>query len=207
MSRARRQWICLLIYAAAALCVATTATGAGAAKRVRKAEAKSYRVDMPGANYQLGGARIAVNAPIHVVRKIVQDFGRYDHVLPGVKESRIIGRSKNATDVYLKAPIMGGLAKLWGVLRVGAPKKVGRGEVIVARYQKGNLKRWYGRWKLYPCNKNRTLLKMEAYVQLKIPLPESSVMDKMEWVARKAVTSIRDRAECECTKRRRGRRK
>ncbi len=175
---------------------------APAKTKIRKADAKRYRLPMKGSDIDLGGARIAIDAPLPVVRKVVMSFGMYNRIIPRLKMSRVVSRRKNQTDVYLSAPIFNGLTKLWAVTRFSTVKRNRYEEVIVGRLVKGNLEQWYGRWRLRRCSRNRTLLKMELFADVKIPLPAEMVTEELQWVADKSVTAVRAIAECRHKKRR-----
>ncbi|MBW2524217.1 MAG: hypothetical protein JRI23_08580 [Deltaproteobacteria bacterium] len=177
---------------------------AGAAHGAPRLEVLRYQKPTPGSDIETGGAWTVVQAPLPIVRQAVQSYAKYVKVMPRLEQSRIVGRKKGATDLYMRAPILNGVAHLWGVIRFSPPQKVGKWEMIVGRYVKGNLNAYHGVWKLYPCAPDKTLLKMEMFADLKIPMPASVVSPELAWIADVAVTSIRDRAECVYRRKQRG---
>jgi ribosome-associated toxin RatA of RatAB toxin-antitoxin module len=130
------------------------------------------------------------------VLEVVQDFRKYHRILPRLELSRVVGKKKGMTDVYMRAPILRGLAHVWGIARFTPPKRYKRhGRAIAARMVDGNLDGWHGVWRLYPCGK-RTVLRMEMFIDLQIPVPDAVVTPELEWAADKAVTAVRDMVEC-----------
>ncbi len=159
--------------------------------------AKRYRLPMPGSNIGIGGATLGIYAPMDDVLKVLLDFRKYHTILPRLEQSRIVGKADGKTDVYVRAPILRGVAHIWGVIRFGPPKPwAGEGKTLTGRLVKGNVEAYHGRWRLYPCGKERTILQCEQFVDLKIPVPSSLVTPELEWAADKAVTAVRDIAEC-----------
>jgi ribosome-associated toxin RatA of RatAB toxin-antitoxin module len=161
-----------------------------------RAKVLRYLKPTAGSDIETGGAWTVVHAPIAVVRKAVQDYERYVQVMPRLEQSRIVGRKNGETDVYMRAPILNGVVHMWGVVRFSRPQKSGRWESIVGRYVKGNLQAYHGVWRLYPCTPDRTLLKLEMFADIKIPMPASMISPELAWAADVSVTSIRDRSEC-----------
>ena len=200
-TRMRSRWLlpllCALVGGAAAL-APVPAQAAPRAKVLR------YHKPTAGSDIDTGGAWTVVNAPLAIVRRVVQDYRRYVNVMPRLEQSRIVSRKKGETDLYIRAPILHGVVHLWAVVRFSAPKKVGRWEMIAGRYIKGNLRDYHGVWKLYPCAPDKTLLKVEMFADIKIPMPASVISPELAWVADVAVTNIRDRSECIYRSKRRG---
>ncbi|MBI4700098.1 MAG: hypothetical protein HY744_02850 [Deltaproteobacteria bacterium] len=190
------------VLGAGMLCVLGADPALGA-KPDAPGKAYSYRRPTPGSDLETGGATIAVRAPLATVRQALLDYGRYKEILPRLSQSRVVARRGDEAEVYLRAPILRGVAHIWGLVRFSAPEKVGRSYVITGRLLKGNLDAWWGRWRLLECGKNRTLVNFEQFIELKIPLPASLVAPELEWATRKAVTTIRDTVECAGYERRR----
>jgi hypothetical protein len=161
-------------------------------------EAKRYRLPMPGSDIGIGGATLGIYAPMSEVLKVVLDFRKYNTILPRLEQSRIVGKQDGKTDVYVRAPIMRGVVHIWGVIRFSPAKPwAGKGKTLTGRLVKGNVEAYQGRWKLYPCGEDRTILQCEQFVDLKIPVPSSLVTPELEWAADKAVTAVRDIVECD----------
>ena len=162
----------------------------------RKSKAKRYRFDTPGSGIDTGAAVILVNAPLDEVLDVVLDFRKYHRILPRLEQSRIVGKRKGKTDVYLRAPVLNGAYNLWGIARFNPPKKYkGDGRLVAGQMVKGNIDSWYGAWKLEPKSKDRTVLRMEMFVDPDVPVPDSWVTPELMWAADKGVSKVRDMAE------------
>ena len=171
--------------------------GAGAsAERPKRMESVRYRKPVAGSNFDAGGAWILVNAPVDVVRKVVQRFDRYDRLIPRLEQSRVVARRHGATDVYLRAPVLHGAVTLWAVIRFNPIEKLGVVERMSSELVEGNLLSWNAEWRLIPCGEERTLIKLEILTDVNIPFPSSLIAPELAYIADKAVTAVRDRAEC-----------
>jgi hypothetical protein len=173
---------------------ASQKTAAPVAARTR---AKRYRFPTPGSDIPSGGAIIGIHAPMAQVLKVALDYRKYHTVLPRIEQSRVVGKTADATDVYMRAPILRGVAHIWLVGRFSKPLKWrGNGKKVLGRYVKGNLDGWHGAWKMYPCGPQRTVLRLELFIDVKIPVPSSLITPELEWAADKGVTAVRDIVEC-----------
>ena len=66
--------------------------------------------------------------------------------------------------------------------------------MIVGRYLKGNLRAYHGVWKLFPCSPSKTLVKMEMFADVKVPMPASVVSPELAWIADVAVSGAAAKA-------------
>lgn len=180
---------------AGALASATWPSMAAAAVRPDRRTAFRYRYPTPGSGIDTGGAVIDVHAPLARVLAEVQRFDRYHAVLPKLEQSRIVNVHRGVTDVYLRAPILRGVAHIWGVARFSKPKRWRNGLKIVGRLVKGNLDGWFGVWKMRRCGP-ATVLRLEMFIDVMVPVPDSWVTPEIEWAADMGVTAIRDIIEC-----------
>ena len=62
--------------------------------------------------------------------------------------------------------------------------------------KKGNLESFEGAWKMYPCSSKRTVLRLELFLDVNVPVPDSWITPELAWAADKGVTAVRDAAEC-----------
>jgi hypothetical protein len=169
---------------------------APSAERPKRMESVRYRKPVAGSNFDAGGAWILVNAPLDVVRKVVQRFDRYDRLIPRLEQSRVVARRHGATDVYMRAPVLHGAVTLWAVIRFNPIEKLGVVERMSSELVEGNLLSWNAEWRLIPCGEERTLIKLEILTDVNIPFPSSLIAPELAYIADKAVTAVRDRAEC-----------
>ncbi len=162
--------------------------------------AENYRLPIADSDRIVAGATIGVNTAIADVKAILLSFARYKDILPRLQQSRVVAEENGVTDVYMRAPIMHGLSAIWGVMRFTPPsvwRK--RGLQIAGNLTKGNMSVWTGKWMAFPCGEKRTLLKLELYIDIDVPVPVSLVNDQLLWACRFGVTSVRDMAECGAT--------
>ena len=184
----RRQF--LVASAVAGIALWTSDAEAGRSK------AKRYRFATPGSHIDTGAAVILVNAPLEEVLDVVQSYRKYREIMPKVKQSRIVGKKRGKTDVYMRVPIMKGAHSVWGIARFDAPKRhQGDGRIVRAQMVKGNVEDWHGAWKLETEGKDQTVLRMEMFCDLKIPVPTKWVTPKLMWATDKSVTRVRDLVE------------
>lgn len=160
------------------------------------ASRQATRYQLPLEGLDAGGSVISVDAPLEDVLAVVQDFRRYHEMMPKLKESRIAGKAAGATNVYFRAPILGGMLSLWALVRFDPPEAhEGEGRKVVGRMVEGNLKRWDGEWKLERSAPNRTTLRLEMLVDVKVPVPDSWITPELMWATDRTITAVRDRAE------------
>ena len=166
--------------------------------RIDRRQPHIERLPTAGSDIETGAARIVIHAPLADVRRVVLRFRKYHKILPRLTQSRVIGREKGKyTDVYMRAPIMNGVAHIWGVMRFSAPKRwAQRGEMISATYRDGNLDDFRGRWYMFPCGPKRTTLRVELFLDPSIPVPDRIVGKWLAWAAGKSVAAVRDMVEC-----------
>lgn len=157
-------------------------------------KAKRYEVQTTRSSVPAGAATIKVSAPIDVVRAVVTDFGNYASSIKKFDKSKVIGRHGDQTDVYLQAPILKGASKIWAVVRFDAPKPTpdGKGEIVVGRMLKGNVKRLDARWSLVKVDDGTTTLDLEILIvpDTLIPVPNSLVIDESKYAAAKGVEGV-----------------
>jgi ribosome-associated toxin RatA of RatAB toxin-antitoxin module len=184
----------LLVGGAASFDTSLTALPAQARNR---SVAERYRFPTRGREMDSGGAIIGINGPMKRVLKVVQTYRKYRHILPRVEQSRVITKRAGTTDVYLRAPILNGVAHVWLQARFSPPKRWRKtGRQVLGRMIKGNLDVWYGAWKMYPCGPNRTVLRMEMFGDMEVPVPDEWITPELMWACDKGVTAVRDIVEC-----------
>ena len=191
--------------------IASAETQAEIVQRLR-ASKDSERYDAPvqGQRIKAGGARILVNAPLPVVRSIVQDYANYENFMPRFKRSRIVGKSARFTDVYFRVPILHGTVTLWSIVHFGPPIKKRNGmEVIRGRKIEAdsNVSDFRAAWFLIPIDANTTLVRSEILIVPAVTLPGSLVTGELKYAADMAVTSTRDRAHAQVARAKKARKK
>lgn len=184
-----------------ALCFAAGSVGAEpkpspvAQRLLKHRDAERYRVSAAGTSVQAGAARVAVAAPIEVVRDVVTDFGDYATHIKKFKKSHVVGRKGKKTDVYMQVPILKGLGKVWAIVRFAPAKTEGGQEVIVGKMLKGNVKRLDATLRLERIDDDNTQLNLELLIIPDMPVPGSLITGEVEYAADEAVTGLRDWSE------------
>jgi ribosome-associated toxin RatA of RatAB toxin-antitoxin module len=154
-----------------------------------------YEVKMEKTNVQVGAARASVKAPFNTVRAVVTDFSKYSKIISKFEQARVVGKSKDKTDVYLQVPILKGAAKIWAIVRFDPPKRVGNEEIVRGTLVKGNVKRLDAIWRIRPVDDQNTELDLELFIVPDMPAPRSLVLSEERGAAAKAVTDTRKEAE------------
>ena len=149
---------------------------------------QKYRVAHRGIAQQSGAARIIVTAPARVTRRIVTDFANYADFVPKFEQARVVGRKGKQTDVYLRVPILKGLAKIWAVMRFDPPREVGNGDyVMTAKMVKGNVKRFEATYRIKAIDARTSQLHLEMLLVPSFPAPRSIVADQVAGACDNAV--------------------
>ncbi|WP_437320388.1 SRPBCC family protein [Sorangium sp. So ce385] len=151
----------------------------------------------PASTIDTGGAAILIKAPLPTVRKIVTSYGSYKSFITSFDQSRVLAKRKGTSEVYLQVPILNGAAHIWTVADMSPPTKDGADEVISGRHKRGNVADFRARWRLRAVDEHHTILKLELFVDPKLPFPPSAVTTQLTRAADKAVTAVRNRAQAE----------
>ncbi|WP_437602664.1 SRPBCC family protein [Sorangium sp. So ce590] len=149
----------------------------------------------PASAIDTGGAAILVKAPLPAVRKLVTSYGSYKTFISSFDQSRVLAKRKGTSEVYLQVPILNGAAHIWTVADMSPPTKDGADEVISGRYKRGNVSDFRARWRLRAVDEHHTIVKLELFVDPKLPFPASVVTTQLVRAADRAVTAVRTRAQ------------
>lgn len=163
-----------------------------AAAEIPTDEPRRYQYPTPGSRIDTGGAILKVKAPQEEVMAEVLKYHQYDRILSNIKTSKVLEKSDGEAKVYLGAPIMKGLVTVWGQIKFTGPFnwKWG-GQAVTAAMEKGNVKGFHGAWKMHPCGAC-TVLRLEMYIDLKVPVPASLVTEQLGWACAKGCRAVRD---------------
>jgi ribosome-associated toxin RatA of RatAB toxin-antitoxin module len=189
-----------LAFALAAASLAGTAQAETAQDREiadlqKRGEARRYHVKTADSHIDTGGAAILVHAPIAAVRAIVTDYRHYAKFIKPFQQAKVLSKKDGATNVYLQVPIAHGAATVWVVARMRPSASEGGGERVTGELVQGNVDGFRATWRLVPVDADTTLLKLEIFVDPKLPIPASLVTPELEYAADQGVTGVRDRAE------------
>ncbi|KYF64841.1 hypothetical protein BE04_13595, partial [Sorangium cellulosum] len=140
-----------------------------------KALRYTLKTTAPASTIDTGGAAILIKAPLPTVRKIVTAYGSYKSFITSFDQSRVLAKRKGTSEVYLQVPILNGAAHIWTVADMSPPTKDGADEVISGRHKRGNVADFRARWRLRAVDEHHTILKLELFVDPKLPFPPSAV--------------------------------
>ena len=165
------------------------------AKRlIRSGKTEQYTIHSIAHKIPGGAARRIVHAPLDVVKKVVTKFGTYAAVDSRFRRSRIVGRTKGSTDVYLQIAIMSGVKKLWSLLRFREYKSAGRVR-IEGTQRRGNMDVFEVTWSLTKVDAKRTLLRLELVMDPSFFLPAEMMHQEMLVAAETMVTRLSRKAQ------------
>jgi ribosome-associated toxin RatA of RatAB toxin-antitoxin module len=167
-----------------------------AQRLIEKRDAERYEVKTPYSSVKAGAARIAVAAPMSVVRAAVTDFSKWDDRITKFTKSSVVGRKGKQTDVYVQVPILKGLAKVWAIVRFEPIKTLEDGQqVLVGKMIKGNVKRLDATWRLTKIDDSNTQLNLELLIVPDMPVPGSVVTPEVAYACDEAVMGLRNHSE------------
>jgi hypothetical protein len=190
-------WIGLVATLAVATPVAADTHGdLDVSRLIRSHETERYNVAFPGQSIRAGGGRTMVNAPIDVVRRVVVDYGHYADFIPRFQKSQVLGPKNGGTAVFLRVPILHGVATIYAVTRFDPPKAVADEELVEGSLDgQSNVDQLHAVWHMKRIDDKHTLLRLEMLIVPKFPVPGSVVTGELEFAADQAVSGTRDRAE------------
>jgi ribosome-associated toxin RatA of RatAB toxin-antitoxin module len=169
---------------------------AEAKRLVEKRDAERYEVKTPYSSVKAGAARVAIAAPLSVVRDAVTDFSKWDDRITKFDKSSVVGRKGKQTDVYVQVPILKGLAKVWAIVRFDPLKTLEDGQqVLVGKMIKGNVKRLDATWRLTKIDDDNTQLNLEMLIVPEMPVPGSLVTGEVAYACDEAVMGLRNHSE------------
>lgn len=165
------------------------------ARLAKLRDAERYLVKTPLSRIEAGAARIHVRSSREAVRRTILTFEEYPAFIPRFTKSRVVGRSAEATDVYLQVPILHGAAKIWAVVRFAPPRRVGAEEQIRGTLVRGNVERLDVLWRILPIDAANTQLNLEMLIVPKLQIAAKVIANEVAYAADTAVVGTRDRAE------------
>lgn len=173
--------------------VATLAPSVALARGRRDIE--RYERAVSGSSNRAGAARAGVEADLGRVESVVTDYAGYARFIEQFERARVVGRAKDATDLYLDIPILHGLSKIWAVVRFQPAVRRGNSTLIEGRMIKGNVKRLDVTWRIERVEDKWTHLAAELLIDISLPAPESAVLKTVKRAAAQAVKGARQEAE------------
>jgi len=188
----RRAWLAsagVLLAPSVATLAPSVALAAG------RRDIERYERAVSGSSTPAGAARGGVEAERGRVEAVVTDYAGYARFIEQFERARVVGRVKDATDLYLDIPILHGLTKIWAVVRFQPALRSANSTVIQGRMIKGNVKRLDVTWRIDRVEDKWTRLAAELLIDISLPAPESAVLKTVKRAAAQAVKGARQEAE------------
>lgn len=159
-------------------------------------KAERYSVKTPVSSVEAGSARTVVKSSLQDARFTITDFANYSKMISTFEEARIVGKTGDQTDVYLRVPILKGAAKVWAVMRFNPPKKVSDDELVMtASMVKGNVRQFEATYRLKKIDDKKTQLNLEMLLVPYIPAPGYLITREVSDASDEAVCHFRAYAE------------
>lgn len=153
----------------------------------------------PGETLRFGHAEIWIDAPVADVLRQVRSYANYKDLAPRkFRQSRVIDKDGENTDVYMQVPLINGLIVLWQVMRFGPPVlKDARTTIVDGKYIRGNLKTARVTFTLRRQGPDQTVLACDLLIALDVPAPQEMVDEELRDAAGDALLGIRDKAQAQ----------
>ena len=168
---------------------------------IRTGKTEQYTISSVAHKIPGGAARRIVNAPLDDVRKMITKFGTYATVDSRFRRSRIVGKTKGSTDVYLQIAIMSGAKKLWSLLRFREYRS-GTKILIEGTQRRGNMDVFEVTWVMIKVDAKRTVLQLELVMEPSFFLPAEMMHHEMLVAAETMVTRMSRKAEIRARRKR-----
>jgi hypothetical protein len=151
----------------------------------------------PGKSARYGHAEVLIDAPLATVRAHVTDYAKYREFAPKkFKQSRIVAKRGDTTDVYFRIPILKGLASMSYVLRFGPPAHPAPDtEIIQGKFVSGStVKDVDLSFTLRQVGPSRTILSADILAVPSFPAPQDAIDEELRDAAMNAVDAVNDQS-------------
>jgi hypothetical protein len=153
----------------------------------------TLRWNYSGRDGRYGHAETLVNAPVADVAKVADDFGRYRQFHRKFATARVIAKSEQTTDVYMRYPVKIGPVKVefWEVMRFDAPRWIGETHVLEGQGIQGDMKRGRTIVTVKPVGPKHSLVQVDVMLVPKVPAPQVLIDEELRDGAFDFVNGIR----------------
>lgn len=152
---------------------------------------KRSACNVEGSKFKMARADIIVAANVATVRAALVDHAQYKSLFPKLRLVKVLRKTGQAAEVYMTLPVMNGAANIWAVQKMDAPAPEGNGEKIVGHFIKGNVEDLRTTWHYRAIDANHTLLSLEMFISLNVPVPASVVNDEVDQACAEGVVTTR----------------
>jgi hypothetical protein len=144
---------------------------------------------------------VHIAASVDAATRVATDYASYSKMIKQFEQSRIVGKTGDQTDVYMRVPILKGAGKIWAVMRFDAPRKVSTDEyVVTGKMVRGNVKRFEATYRIRRIDDSNTQLNLEMLIVPRLPFPNSTVAAEVSKACRSAVRQLRNATEANAKK-------
>lgn len=148
------------------------------------------------AGQRYGHAEVLVRAPLDVVRRGLLDHARLGELGDRFTSARVLARSADTTDVYLRLGVGEGRST-WEVLRFGAPRSEDGYLVVEARPTAGNTRQGHLVVSARRVDGGRTIVKVDARFVPNFAAAPAALDEEMRGFAKDLATGLGARARAE----------
>jgi hypothetical protein len=150
-----------------------------------------------GTKSRYGHAEALVAANSDDVARMAVDFAGYHNLHHKFATARVVGRSGDQTDLYMRYPVKIGFAtiELFEVVRFDADRVNDHSHVIEGHGIRGDMSRGHLRITIKPVDATHSLLSMDVLLDPKIWAPQSLVDEELRDGAEDFVNGLKDRAQ------------
>jgi hypothetical protein len=215
-ARAPRSWLALLVLAPAFL-APTSALSLPCHRAAHVAEPTSEQLRQEaetlrgfpyalrsnyvpaGETQRFGRGEVLVEAPADDVLRQVRSFANYKDLAPRkFRQSRVVDREGEFTDVYMQVPLIGGMIVLWQIMRFGPSIQLDLVTTVVdGRFVRGNIQTSRVVFTVRRVSPTLSILACDLLIALDLPAPEEKIDEELRDAASDAVLGIRDKAQAQ----------
>jgi hypothetical protein len=150
-----------------------------------------------GRSEHFGHAEAIVAAPVDQVRSQATDFAHYKDLSNGrIRNSRLVDRRPDATDVYMQVPVLHGMITLWQVVRFTDVRHAADGtESFTGTLVHGNVRAYEMTVRIRRAGTARSVVECDLLVTPEFMAPQSIVDAELRDAATSVVNALARRAE------------
>jgi hypothetical protein len=150
-----------------------------------------------GGKDRYGHAEVLVDAPVDVVVKKAQEFGKYKELHRKFATARVVAKEGDNTDVYMRYPVQLGpmTFELHEVMRFAPMHAVGSSFVMEGRGIQGDMSKGHSILTIKPVDAKHAVLAIDILLEPKIPAPQSFIDEELRDGAGDFVNGLKDKSQ------------
>ena len=152
-----------------------------------------YRLPVAGSKVTAGQAEALIDASSDEVLRVLRGYDGYKEFLPFFTYSKSGALVEGATELRLKAKIIGGTVELDVRVKARETPLADGGTAIDLEFVRGNVERFDARFRVYPIGPNRTFLVFYLMIDPDLWFARNKTLSEYNWVnCGRAVRALRD---------------